>query len=201
MIPWNRCSRCRGMPAHDAVERADTTLKGFGLKATPAGRKVFLVQYRPVGDRRPPRKYTIGEYGRVTPHQARAEAHRLLAERTAGRDPQAERQASKRRLTSEKVTDIVEEFIARHVAQNRTAAEMTRILRREVIPAWASKSIGEVTKRDVIQLLDAVRGRGAPIMANRVLAAARKFFAWCISRGMLERSPCSGVVAPARERS
>src|SRR5438105_3169256 len=22
MIPWNRCSRCRGMPAHDAVERA-----------------------------------------------------------------------------------------------------------------------------------------------------------------------------------
>jgi hypothetical protein len=89
----------------------DTTVKGFGVKVTPAGRKVFLVQYRPVGDRRRPRKYTIGEYGRVTPHQARAEAQRILAERSAGRDPQAERQASKRRLVSDALDDVVEEFI------------------------------------------------------------------------------------------
>jgi hypothetical protein len=34
----------------------DEDLKGFGLKLTPAGRKVFLVQYRPAGDRRNPRK-------------------------------------------------------------------------------------------------------------------------------------------------
>ena len=45
----------------------DTDLKGFGLKVTPAGRKVFLVQYRPTGDRRNPRKYTIGEFGPVKP--------------------------------------------------------------------------------------------------------------------------------------
>src|SRR3954447_20837593 len=56
-------------------------------------------------------------------------------------------------------------------------------------------------KRDVMQLLDVVRGRGAPIMANRVLAAVRKFFAWCVSRGLLDTSPCAGVAAPARERS
>jgi hypothetical protein len=36
----------------------DEDLKGFGLKLTPAGRKIFLVQYRPAGDRRNPRKYT-----------------------------------------------------------------------------------------------------------------------------------------------
>ena len=59
----------------------DDDLKGFGLKITPAGRKVFLVQYRPAGDRRNPRKYTIGEYGQVTPYQARVEAQRVLAER------------------------------------------------------------------------------------------------------------------------
>ena len=41
----------------------DPDLKGFGLKVTPAGRKVFLVQYRPAGDRGNPRKYTIGEMG------------------------------------------------------------------------------------------------------------------------------------------
>src|SRR5918995_1147015 len=97
----------------------DTELKGFGLKVTPAGRKVFLVQYRPAGDRRNPRKYTIGEYGQVTPYQARVEAQRVLAERAAGRDPQAEKQASKCRIKTDQVDSLVAEFVIRHVAQNR----------------------------------------------------------------------------------
>src|SRR5918993_3369768 len=88
----------------------DSELKGFALKITPAGRKIFLVQYRPAGDRRNPRKYTIGEYGQVTPHQARVEAQRILAERAARRDPQAERQAKRRRISSERVQDLVTEF-------------------------------------------------------------------------------------------
>jgi integrase len=179
----------------------DEDLKGLGLKITPAGRRVFLVQYRPAGDRRNPRKYTIGEYGPTTPHQARVEAQRVLAERAAGRDPQAEKQTAKRRIASEQVSDLAAEFIARHVSQNRTAAETARILHREVLPYWGSWTVDEVRKRDVIALLDRVRERGAPIMANRVLAAVRKFFNWCIGRGILEISPCSGVAMPAREQA
>ena len=105
----------------------DQDLKGFGLKLTPAGRKVFLVQYRPAGDRGNPKKYTIGELGSVTPHQARIEAQRVLAERAAGRDPQNDKQLSRRRLASEAVSELVAEFLTRHAAQNRTAAETTRI--------------------------------------------------------------------------
>jgi integrase len=179
----------------------DEDLKGFGLKLTPAGRKVFLVQYRPAGDRRNPRKYTIGEYGSVTPHKARIEAQRVLAERAAGRDPQAEKQISKRRIRSEQVAELAAEFIARHASQNRTGAETARFFNREVLPFWGSWTVGEVRKRDVIALLDRVRERGSPIMANRVLASVRKFFNWCIGRGILEVSPCSGITAPAREQT
>jgi integrase len=179
----------------------DEDLKGFGLKITSTERKVFLVQYRPAGDRRNPRKYTIGEYGQVTPYQARVEAQRVLAERAAGRDPQAERQARKRRIASEQIEDLVTEFLARHAAQNRTAGETTRIFRREVLPRWGNRMLAEIGKRDVIALLDAVRGRGAPVMANRVLAAVRKFFNWCLSRGLLDLSPCAGVGLPTRERA
>src|SRR5215210_979751 len=179
----------------------DQDLKGFGVKLTPAGRKVFLVQYRPTGDRRNPRKYTIGEYGSVTPHQARVEAQRVLAERAAGRDPQAEKQTSKRRIRSEEVAELAAEFITRHAAQNRTGAETARIFNREVLPYWGSWTVGEVRKRDVIALLDRVRERGSPTMANRVLAAVRKLFNWCIGRGILEVSPCTGISAPAREQA
>ena len=58
----------------------------------------------------------------------------MLAERSAGRDPQAEKQARKRRIASEQVADLVAEFLDRHAAQNRSAAETRRIMRREVLP-------------------------------------------------------------------
>ena len=148
----------------------DADLKGFGLKITPADRRTFLVQYRPAGDRRNPRKYTIGEYGSVTPYQARVEAQRVLAERAAGRDPQAEKRESKRRVQSDQVVNLIAEFISRHVSQNRTARETTRILQRDVLPYWGTWTIHEVRTRDVIALLDKVRERGAFVMANRMLA-------------------------------
>ena len=179
----------------------DEDIKGFGLKITPAGRRTFLVQYRPAGDRRNPRKYTIGEYGSVTPHQARVEAQRVLAERAAGRDPQTEKQESKRRLKTDQVDSLVAEFISRHVAQNRTARETTRILHHDVLPHWGTWTIHEVRKRDVIALLDKVRERGALVMANRVLAVVRKFFNWCVGRGVLERSPCANIGVPTREQA
>jgi site-specific recombinase XerC len=99
------------------------------------------------------------------------------------------------------VAELAAEIIARHASQNRTAAETQRIFSREVLPQWGSWTVGEVRKRDVIALLDRIRERGSPIMANRVLATVRKFFNWCIGRGILEVSPCTGLTAPAREQA
>src|SRR5690242_20062771 len=54
----------------------DTELAGFGLKVTPAGARVYVVQYR-AGRRL--RRYTIGRHGSPwTPEAARREAARLL---------------------------------------------------------------------------------------------------------------------------
>jgi hypothetical protein len=115
----------RMQPESSDVIWWDVTLKGFGVKVTPAGRKVFLVQYRPPGGRRAPRKYTLGVYGRLTPHQARVEAQRVLAERAAGRDPQADRQAHRSRMQSERLDLVVQEFLARHAAQEPNSGDRT----------------------------------------------------------------------------
>jgi len=67
------------------------TVKGFGLKVTPAGSKVYLYQYRLArpgqADRTAPRKYTIGKHGSLTPDQARARAKELAAMVEQGIDP------------------------------------------------------------------------------------------------------------------
>jgi integrase len=38
-------------------------------------------------------------------------------------------------------------------------------------------------------------------MANRVLSAVRKLFNWCVSRDVLQSSPCTLISPPAPERS
>jgi hypothetical protein len=80
-------------PANDTVYW-DGACPGFGVKVTPKGRKVFIVLYRTGGAGSRLRKYTIGPYGRVTLHQARAAALKIFAARTEGRDPAAEKPAS-----------------------------------------------------------------------------------------------------------
>ena len=63
----------------------DTDVKGFGLKVTPQGRKVYVVQYR-LGQRSC--RYTLGTHGTWTPELARREAQRLLRGVAEGKDPQ-----------------------------------------------------------------------------------------------------------------
>src|SRR5262249_34152669 len=73
------------------------------------------------------RKYTIGPYGRVTLHQARAAALKIFAARTEGRDPAAEKQQAHRRLVADRVEDLVEIFITDHVSKKRSAGEISRV--------------------------------------------------------------------------
>jgi integrase len=44
------------------------------------------------------------------------------------------------------------------------------------------RSIYDVTRRDIVELLDVIEDRGAPVMADRTLAHLRKAFRWWASR-------------------
>src|ERR1700674_508182 len=119
-------------PLKDTVHW-DSGSPGFGVKVTPKGRKVFIVLYRTAGAGSRLRKYTIGPYGRVTLHQARVAAQKVHAARLEGRDPATEKSEAKRRIVADRVDDVLEAFIAQHVSQNRSAAQISRMLRREVV--------------------------------------------------------------------
>lgn len=71
----------------------------------------------------------------------------------------------------------------------------------EVLSAWGTRTVHEITRRDVHDLLDAIVSRGSPITANRVLAAVRKMFAWAMARDIVTASPCAGVPPPSSETS
>jgi integrase len=185
-------------PAQDTVYW-DSGSPGFGVKVTPKGRKVFVVLYRTAGAGSRLRKYTIGPYGRVTLRQARLAAQKIHAARLEGRDPAAEKADAKRRLVVDKVDDVLKAFIAQHVYQNRSAPEVSRMLRREIGATWGTRSIHEITKRDIIEVISAIERRGAPSAANKMLKSIKTFFRWCVGRALLAQSPADGIPLPAKE--
>jgi integrase len=185
-------------PSKDIVHW-DTGCPGFGVKVTPKGRKIFIVLYRTAGAGSRLRKYTIGPYGRVTLNQARVTAQKVFAAKLDGRDLAAEKKDSRRRMVADRVEDLLEAFIAQHVSQNRSAPEISRMLRREVGSSWGSRSIHEISKRDVIDVVSAIEQRGAPVAANKALKTIKTFFRWCVGRAVLDRSPADGVPLPTKQ--
>lgn len=152
----------------------DGELHRFGVKVTPSGSKVYLVQYRAGGR---VWRVTIGRHGSPwTPETARARARQLLGHVDTGANPALDRREAR---DAETVTALVDRFLTEHVDAKRrpsTAREYRRLLAAHVRPApFGTLRVPDVTAPDVATLHH--RLRGTPFMANRVLAVLGKMFA------------------------
>jgi integrase len=170
---------------------------GFGLKVTPAGRKVYLVQYRMAGRGSPTKRVTIGEHGSPwTPDEARQEAIRVRGLIVTGIDPSDKKRKAKAEPKPETFAAVANEFLARYAKPNLRPTsynEYERILKREVTPTWGGQAISSITRRDANLLLDSIADRGAPILANRTLARLSKLFNWAVEREIVTSSPVAGI--------
>ena len=182
----------------------DRALPGFGLLVTPNGSKSFVVQYRAGrGRAAPTRGSPSARFGALTPDEARAEAKRILADAARGKDPAAER-ARRRRggAVGRDLATVIEEWLRRDQAENRSRDEVERIMRREVMPdARQAAPIEEIRKRDLIAMVEAVVDRGSPVMANRVLAHTKRLFRWAAGRDLIEIDPAAHIEKPTPERN
>ena len=175
---------------------------GLGLRVSPRGRKTFVFMYWLNGKAR---RMTLGVYGEgdgqltlADANVKHAEARKAVGE---GRDPGNETvKAHKAEREAETVTDLVDEYLEKWARpRKRSADEDARILNKEITPQWGSRKAKDITRRDIIALLDGIVKRGAPIQANRTLACVRRMFNWAIERDILDASPCVRVKAPASE--
>jgi integrase len=179
----------------------DDQIRGFGLKVTPAGAKVYICQYRNGGRGTPTKRVTIGRHGPLTPDQARRKAKAILGDVAAGRDPAGEKRATRQEQKAPKntVRAVAKDWLRRDQANNRRVAEVQRILDHDILPVWGDRPIAEIRKRDVIELIDGIADRGSPVMANRTLAAARRLLNWAAGRDIIEANPAAFVEKPGEE--
>jgi hypothetical protein len=178
----------------------DTALKGFGLKVTPSGGRIYVVQYRMGGRGTPTCRHTLGKHGALTPEQARTEAARLLAKVAQGIDPVQEERARLARLVT--VSALADRYLDEHAAEkNRasTLAENRRIAERHIKPALGALPVGAVTRDDVARFHHA--RRATPRQANLALAILSKMFNLAEAWGLRPNhsNPCR-LIQRFRER-
>lgn len=184
-------------------EIPDGGLPGLYLVVQPSGAMSWAVRYRFGGK---PKKHTIGAYPVFGLADARKSAGSALRAVAEGRDPGDERKLARsiQGADQNKIDSILDDFLARHVdVKNKasSAKESRRIIESEIKPKWNGRQVQSITRREIIGLLDDINDRGAPIMANRVLALLRKFFNWAIERDIITASPAVNVKAQGQETS
>lgn len=169
---------------------------GLYVVMHPSGRKSWILRYRFQGR---PRGLTLAKpYPDLGLAQARAEAAAALASLKNGVDPATEQATEEAKPNS--VQEVAQEFIMRRIAGTRSHREVERIIEKEIVKPWKHRMIGEIKRADALRLIDAINDRGVPVMANRTLGVLKRFFSWCVERGLVEASPVDGI-RPSREQS
>jgi integrase len=187
-------------PRAEQFETADSGARGLRVVTYPSGRKSFIVRYRNAAGRT--RKHTLP--AGITLAAARKLTGDLMLEVAQGRDPGTTKKQAKSTARS-RADDTVERlavlFVEQH-AKRKTRANSWRatvgIFNNIILPAWGSRNVHEIARRDAIELLEDV-AVDRPIMANRTHAVLSKFFKWLCERDVITASPMTGVSLPSKE--
>jgi integrase len=210
-------------PPGGRVDYFDAAYPGLALRVTGAvdqrpERRAWTLFYRFGGKQR--RLTFEPGYPALSLARARDEANKAKLAIQAGVDPgaaKAEAKAAAARAP-DTIANVVAMFIRRDLEGKKRApryiAGTRSIFDNHVLPRWAGRDIATITRRDVIELLDAVMDSGSirkdddgerrnlpggPIIANRVLAAIRAMFNWALRRGIIEATPAALVERPGEE--
>lgn len=142
----------------------------------------YCYYHKGKGARRKLVKVKLGSRDATPLVDACERAKQMMRNVEAGRDPAAERAST--------VDALLDEHLKRHVRPNlRSADEIDRVFRVYVRPEIGAKSIYELKRRDVVEMLDGIEDEHGPVMADRTLAHLRKAFNWHAARDDNFNSP------------
>lgn len=170
----------------------DIDLKGFGVKCTPKGRKVYIVQYqRRRGEA--PKRITIGQHGSPwTPDKARSQAEIELARVKLGDDPAAAKTKLRKEPT---VAEIADRYLDEHVETHNkpsTANEARRIVEKRIKPSLGKEKISELSRAQVKAWHQSMKK--TPYEANRALAYCSKMMSLAAHEWEVRSdNPCIGI--------
>ena len=153
----------------------DATVKGLGVRVTPAGAKSYILNYRVAGRER---RATLARCSELALKEARERAgHELAAIRSGEADPLKRRQEAREAPT---VAALAEEFFnveaPARIERGRMKAGTVEIYRyqadKHILPAIGKRRVEDVTRADVERMVAVLPS----VTRNRVLALTSGLF-------------------------
>jgi integrase len=188
-------------PKDGQVEFFDRSFPGFAVRVGATGRKTFVLFHRVNGKLQ---RLTVRDpqtdastYPTLTLAKARELARTALQTSSVGRDPHAERQEARERTFGKLAELYVEQHAKR---QKRSWRDDARMIRQE-LDVWDERPVAAIRRADVRDLLEGIVQRGAPVLANRVLALVRKMLNFALDREWVEANVAAKMARPAAEQS
>ena len=188
----------------------DTAVEGLELRVSATGAKSWTMRYvrKSDGARR---RVTLGRFPDLGLEKARRDAAKLRVAVAEGADPAGGVAARKASMTFAELSD---EWLARHAVVNkgvRSVQDNRSMLKRDILPKIGAMKAMDVTKRDVIRILDAVASRGDARASvhgprrslthrpNRVFELVRSICRWAVGRDLLVNDPTWAMSAPIKK--
>lgn len=174
----------------------DTDIRGFGVRVSFGGKKVFVLRYRFNGRLR---RMTIAPYPDMSLADARRRAHAVLGDVAHGNDPAQEKQE----LRGARVfSDLYDAYAKNSKPTRRRWDEEERIIEKDLLPALKNRPLVEIRRHELRELVENIATkRKAPVMANRTLGVLSRIFNFAVEREWLDASPASRIAEPGQERS
>lgn len=172
---------------------------GFAIRVFPSKKKSWVFLYTYNGRKR---RMTLGDYKTMALAKARikhGEAYKML--KNENKDPGLIQKLEKAEIrNSSTINGLIEEYIEKWAKlRKRSWKEDKRLLYHDVKPKWGKRKAKDITKRDVVLLLESIVERGSPIIANRTFACIRRMFNFAVERDILTTTPCTAIKAPSKE--
>jgi integrase len=175
----------------------DALVHGFGVSVTDSGHRTFFM--RAYFDKQQNTRRKIGIVGKMKLATALAKAKRWRQLVDEGQDPrelERKERAAAARATAHTFESVAEAFLRSHTLRHqRKAAVVEQHLRAEVIPQWRHRPIAELSRHDVLKLIQTIADRPAPAYARNILDDIRALFNWALNHPEygLEHAPTDRV--------
>lgn len=170
------------------------------LQVTDRGAKSFQVYSWGAGR---PQRVTLGKYANgtgtgLTIEQARRQVAPTVGKIQAGRIPTAEKRQQRQ---AETVADLASEYMERHAKVNKKSwEEDERQINKDILPQWKNRKAREITRRDVIKLIESIEDRGALIQARRTYRLLSRMFRFAVGKDIVGANPCVDVELQGKEK-
>jgi integrase len=185
-------------PATGSLELWDSVLPGFGVRIGFGGKRSFQVMVR-VNGRLIRRK--LGTYPVMTLAKAREEAQRVFREAASGIAPKAAQEAAAltaARAQQNTFAGVAAAYMAERAKDLRSKDKIQRLIDGDLLPAWATRDIRTITRRDIKELVIR-KSTTAPIAANRLLALISVIFTFALDEEFIDASPAVRIKRPGTE--